>query len=1186
MSFLKLFLFGPPRIERDGHAIKIRRRKALALLSYLAVSDEPHSRDALATLFWTNLDQTKARANLRRELSTLTKSLGKDQLAIDREQVSLNKQSTLWLDVVQFQQHLAECQTHGHAEDALCPDCFPLLTDAVNLYSNDFLAGFTLSDSSDFDEWQFFQTESLRQALAGVLERLVHGQCEQGVFAAAIPYARRWVGLDPLNELAQRQLMQLYSWTGQRAAALRQYEESAHVLNDALGTTPEIATTKLYESIKIKRLSPPLAKPDWGQLDRLTLLTSPVSGDTPPSYSAPPFVARERELARLNAHLEAVLSGQGKIAFVIGEAGSGKTALVNEFARRAQQTHPDLIVAGGVCDVFTGISDPYLPFREVLRLLSGDVESGLSAGTLSRDQALRLWRLLPQTVQALLDHGQNLINSFIDGTALETRAASFASNGVEGLTELRALRARQAKPGSQSLQQDRVFETYTTVLKTLAAQQPLLLMLDDVHWADLSSISLIAHLARRLEDSPILLISIYRPEDVAQGRQGQAHPLNGLLSECKRYFGEVWVDLDRAGRTQARRFVDAWIDASPNWLNETFRQRLAEHTEGHPLFVVELLREMQARGELRQDEDRYWIEGSNLSWNTLPARVEGVIEKRIDRLTPELRQALTIASVEGEIFTAEVVAQIQGIEARELVRCLSGEVDQQHRLVVAQGRQRIGPQRLSFYRFRHNLFRTYLYNSIDAVEISYQHEAVGNALESLYGDQTEGISAQLAQHFQDAEMLEKAIGYLYRAGERARHLSAYAEAIGYLNRALTLLEQLPDSAKRRRQELDFQLALGPVLRVAEGYASPKIIQTYIRAQELAQQLANPEQRFSALWGLFSTHLGRSDLAQAHELATQCLVIANEREDSNLRMAAHRALGMTLLLLGKLNLAQTHLQRVIELYDVEYHHYQVKNYGIDNGLMGLSNLAWVLKLQGYPDQALQRSQEAVQLAQALGYAFTTVTVLMYDVILHEFRGETEAARKGAENVIALATKENLALNPAAATVIRGSALVRQGETQTGLAQLKKGLADREVLTSDLDKPRYLSRLAEAYLLTGQPEVGLEIVAEALAQVETTGEIYWAAELHRLRGEHLLLQDEPEQEAEICFEQAITIAQQQQAKSLELRATLSLSRLWQKQGKIEEAQQILADVYNWFSEGFDTADLQAAKSLLDDLGHSTT
>ncbi len=518
----------------------------------------------------------------------------------------------------------------------------------------------------------------------------------------------------------------------------------------------------------------------------------------------PILVAREGELEQLDRFLDRALAGQGLVCFVTGEAGSGKTALLAEFALRAQERHRDLIVAIGQGDAQTGACDPYLPFREMLGQLTGDVDAKLAEGAISQENATRLRKLLSLSGEALLEVGPDLIGIFVPGAGLVTRLGAFAVGKAGWLDKLER-RAKQsaegAVPGGGGIEQAQIFEQYANVLNALAAKRPLLLVLDDLQWADAASLELLFRLGRRIGGSRILLVGTYRPEEVALGRpstssgQVERHPLEKVLAEFKRTYGDVWLDLDRAREAEGQRFVDALLDTEPNGLGEAFRRALCHHTGGHPLFTIELLRAMQERGDLVRDAQARWVEGPSLDWGALPARVDGVLEERLGRLEGALQQALEVASVEGEDFTAEVVARVQAADARTLIRRLSGELDRRHRLVSAQGTRRLEQQRLSLYRFMHNLLQTYLYNSLDGVERAYLHEDVGSALEELYGEGADEIAVQLAWHFAEAGVAEKAIPYLQRAGEQAAARFANDEAVAYFSRALELTPEA-DLARR------------------------------------------------------------------------------------------------------------------------------------------------------------------------------------------------------------------------------------------------------------------------------------------------------------------------------------------------------------------------------------------------------
>ncbi len=834
VSRLALYLLGPPRIECDGVPIQVDTRKAIALLVYIAVTGESHRRSSLVNLLWPEYDRTRGRTALRRTLYALRKALAGDWLDVDREEIGLKPSAdpsagsghAIWLDVDQFHRHLAGCETHGHAATEVCPACVAPLTDAVGLFRGDFLSGFGLRDSANFDDWQLLQGEVLQRELAGALERLERWHSAQREFELAIGYARRRLALDPLDEEAHGQLMRLFAWSGRRSASRRQYEDCVKILQGELGISPQETTTKLWEAIEAGRAPPPPSP------DRLPDLPA-----QPPSFlegeervERPVFVARERELAQLDRFLDIALAGQGRVVFVTGDAGSGKTALMQEFARLAQEAHADLVIAGGHGNAHTGVGDPYLPFREVLGLLTGDIEAQWTAGAMTRDQARRLWHLLPLAVQVLADAGQDLIGSFVPVAPLVRRAQAFAPVGSSWLAQLAELvELKKALPGNPNLQQSDLFEQYTRVLRTLANQKPLLLTLDDLQWVDSGSVNLLFHLGRRIEGSRILIVGAYRPAEVALGRAStfwpaedsedtrprERHPLESVVNEFKRTFGDIEVDLERA---EGRQFVDDFLDSEPNCLGDTFRETLHQLTRGHPLFTVELLRGMQEREELAQDTEGRWIEGPALDWEMLPARVEAVIAERIGGLPEPLRDVLTVASVEGETFTAEVVARVGAADERETVRCLSDTLDRKYRLVSARGILRSDGRRQSLYRFRHILYQKYLYNSLDPVERVHLHQALGTALEALYGGEAEEITAvapQLARHFEAAGITGKSVAYLHQAGERARRLYANAEAIEYFQRALAVLEDArPDRSQGSwRLEMNTRLHenLGDVL---------------------------------------------------------------------------------------------------------------------------------------------------------------------------------------------------------------------------------------------------------------------------------------------------------------------------------------------------------------------------------------
>jgi ABC-type oligopeptide transport system substrate-binding subunit/class 3 adenylate cyclase/ABC-type transporter Mla MlaB component len=530
---------------------------------------------------------------------------------------------------------------------------------------------------------------------------------------------------------------------------------------------------------------------------------------------APVFVGRDRELELLEEYLDQALEGRGQVVFLTGDPGRGKTAILDAFARRAMERHPDLLVTSGECSAYTGVGDPYRPFRSVMGMLTGDLEIFWIAGRLTQQQAIRLWEAMPCVSRALVEQGQELVDILVSGRELLARVRSALEGSADWLERLATLTERE-RPLPGELEKRNLLEQLEDVFAATAEVHPLLIMLDDLQWSDKASINLLFHLGRQLLGRRILIVGAYRPEEITLGRGEEKHPLEPVLAEFKRLHGDIWIDLSAITEDEEHQFIKAYLDSEPNRLSQGFRQALYDHTDGHPLFTVELLRDLQERGALVMDEEELWIEGPELDWDVLPARVEGVIEERIGRLKEELRETLTIASVEGEDFTSQVVAGVLQVGEREQLKRLSRELEKRHRLVKARGESKVGTKILSQFQFSHVLFQRFLYNEIGAGERRLLHGEVARALEDLYAEDKDTIAVQLAYHYDNAQEADEAIHYLQLAGDRARLAYAHQEAIDYYNRALTLQKEqgYDDEAARTLMKLglthhsnfDFNLA--------------------------------------------------------------------------------------------------------------------------------------------------------------------------------------------------------------------------------------------------------------------------------------------------------------------------------------------------------------------------------------------
>lgn len=721
----------------------------------------------------------------------------------------------------------------------------------------------------------------------------------------------------------------------------------------------------------------------------------------------PVFIGRRTELGRLDAFLDLALAGQGQVVFVTGEAGAGKTALISEFTRRAQREHADLVMAIGDCNAQTGFGDPYLPFREILGLLTGDVDAKLAEGAISTENADRLRDFVRVSGEALLDLGPELIGVFVPGIGLAAKAASFAAGKVGWLDRLEKLTSRDASAnngsteastvastaasqiGAAGPEQGHIFEQFTNVMRALAAQRPLILVVDDLQWADQASLNLLFHLGRRITDGRVLVIGAYRPAEVALGRQGpdgraERHPLERVINELKRYYGDIELALESSRQAQdpdeVYEFVSDYIDRvfAPHRLDREFKQLVVERTEGHPLFLVELLHDMVERGWLAQDDSGMWYQAQTLEFDDLPARVEAVIHERIDRLENQLREILTTASIEGEDFTAQVVAQVQQVGERELLPRLSRELDKQHQLIGERGIERLNGQRLFLYRFRHTLFQRHLYNDLSSVERTILHEEVGLCLEELYAGRLEEIAVQLARHFTEAYRYDRAFRYLVMAGSAAQAAYANHEAIAHYMRALTLEDEAdtePDEVAYVHERLgkvyaltgQYALAVDHYRAALEGTQGAASRAAILRKQGRAfEQWGKYDEAVAAFeaglaemrgqldaaeaariyTGLGLVYYRRGELDNALDLAMLAQQLAGSLDDVQSVAQASNNLGVVHISRGEFASAQEALERSRTIWEQAENNYGLAAVHNNLGLLYHKQEVWQRALEHY------------------------------------------------------------------------------------------------------------------------------------------------------------------------------------------------------------------------------------------------
>jgi len=834
-----------------------------------------------------------------------------------------------------------------------------------------------------------------------------------------------------------------------------------------------------------------------------------------------PFVGREDELRLLLNRWDQAGEGEGQFILLVGEAGIGKSRLVQRFHEQITDT-PHTWVECAAASLHQNT-----PFYTVSELL---------------EQIFR-WRREQTSEERIAGLEASLMSAGVKlGEALPL---------IAPLVNLPIPNRYPPLQMAPDQQRKRLLATIAAWALGSARIQPMVIVVEDLHWADPSTLEVIQVIVEQGAIAPLLVICTARPEFRAPW------PLSAHHAQ---------LTLNRLNARDAREMVSQL--ASDGKLAPNTIKAVVERSGGVPLFVEELTRAVVASDDLRP------------ALREIPPSLRDLLMARLDRLG-EAREVAQVAAVLGHEFSWEMLRAIAPIEDEKLATALKTLAEAG--LLLEQG---LPP--VANYQFRHAMIQETAYQSLLRTARQSFHRRIAEAMQERFIETVEAQPQLLAFHLTEAGLDQQAISHWQKAAQKAAERSANAEAISHLTKALEMLKTLPESASRARQELALQVALGASLMPTKGYASPEVENVHRRARELYNEVGDSPQFFPMLFGLWAFYSVRAEYNTARELGEQLVSLAQSAQDSALLIEAHVARGNTLSFLGELVLAREQLEHAIALYDPQKYRSHAFIYAQDPGVHSLSYATLVLWLLGYPDQARKRSLEAFGLAQELSHPYSLAFALVHVLYVHRFSHEVKATQERAKELFALSTEHGFPITLAAGAAHLGWALAEQGLGEEGIIQIRQSIDTWRATGSTLFfQPFLFAMLAEAYGKAGLSDDGLTVLAEALAIADNTGERFWEAELYRLKGE-LTLQSQFQgskfnvrDEAEACFRKAIAIARRQSAKSLELRAVMSLSRLWWHQGNKSQARQMLAEIYGWFTEGFDTADLKEAKTLLKDV-----
>jgi class 3 adenylate cyclase/predicted ATPase len=840
-----------------------------------------------------------------------------------------------------------------------------------------------------------------------------------------------------------------------------------------------------------------------------------------------PLVGREHELGILLERWAWGKDGDGQVVLLSGEPGIGKSRLTRSLIERlADEPHTRLRY---FCSPYHTNSALY-PVAEQLERAAG-FQVGESAET-------RLDKLMAVLAEAT-DHLVEAAPLIAALLAIPTGARYPPMN----LT-----------PEAQKL---RTFAALLEQVAGLAEQRPVLMVLEDAHWVDPTSAELFGLVIDRIRHLPVLFLITFRP-DFSPPWTGHTHVTSLALS--------------RLGQRQGAQMVERLTGNKP--VPAEVLQQILLKTDGVPLFVEELTKTVLESGLLADRGDHYELAGP-LPPLAIPATLHDSLMARLDRLAP-VKEVAQIGAVIGREFSHELLAAVSPLSEADLGAALD-------QLVSSELVFRRGDPPEATYAFKHALVQDVAYQSLLKSKRQELNARVAEVLETCFPGVGESEPEVLARHFTNAGCAEPALGYWLKAGRRAAERSANLEAVAHLTKGLEVLSALPEGSERRRHELALRTALSGPLMATRGYGSPETIEAYERLRELCEELGETEQLFPVLHGQWVHLIMRAKYREAERLADHISRLAAGHADPVQLLMAHRMSGITMMLMGRLAAGRKHLELAVSLYDAERDRGLALHYVHDPKVAALSYLSTHTWLFGYPDQARQASREAIACARELNHANSLAYALYFAGALpaHLWR-DMSAVGKHTDELVALAEEQRFLLWLSWGRMPQGWVLARSGQARVGIDLIRETLAELRRTGHEFYRPWFLYLLAEAHAAGSEFEEALTQVEEALAVIGQTEERWCEAELERLKGELLKrLPDAHPDAAEACFERAMEIARWQEAKSWELRAATSLARLWGERGERQKAHDLLAPVCNWFTEGFETADLRDAKALLDEL-----
>ncbi|OGS81244.1 MAG: hypothetical protein A2Z94_03060 [Gallionellales bacterium GWA2_55_18] len=1270
---LSLALLGCFDARVAGGSLNVGYAKLRGLLALLAMSaGVPLRREYLADLLWPEMPELAGRQNLRRALFNLKSAMGGagQLLSAKRDAVTLtlpDSWTSSWLDVAEFTSTAQSCITAP--TPAYCTPCIAQMELMAGLYRGEFMAGFSLPDCSDFEDWLQIQREFLRRHALVLLERLSNCHEQFGAYGRALPFALRYTEMEPWNEAGHRRAMRLYALKGQSSAAIGQYEACCRLLKKELGVLPGEETLHLAERIRsgeIGRGSPaivpvlplqtiPQLPTERRQVTVLYCELAPTATDDPDEVMALLRIPQPRcmEIIRQLSGYIVQAHGGGLLAYfgypqaredAARRAVQAALAVIREAAHGIEiraGVHTGLIITSGellmpdtagktssvaiqlrhgvaynevaisretrgiVAGYFdctslgvqslSGVARPVEIFKvaresgahtrldaaaqltpftgrkaEITELMGSwqkaaqgvchavliQGEAGIGKSRLlhtvkerlaDKPHAIRELRCFPEFSQspfypliAMLETFYGFAHGDTPGAKFDKLAKFFeihypaaAQHAVPLLAQLLCLPLGGDchAPGlSPQKQKEQTIALLLGLLRALAAQQPVLLIVEDLHWIDPSMLELLTLFVEQKESVPILSVFTARPEFIPPWDEA-------LVSS---------LALAPLAESEVAEMVASISEEIPV---STVR-RIVERADGVPLFVEEVAKIATMDNQA-----------------SIPTALHDLLAARLDNMG-EAKYTAQLAATLGREFDLDLLRKISPCDPAVLVTSLGILQDAGLILKISK----------TACQFKHALIQETAYQSQAMADRQAAHRRIAQALQSDFPSVAATRPELLAQHLSAGGEAQQAIEYWIKAGQRAAMNSANLEAIGHFNSGLQLLMALPENQERDRTEFKILVSLCPLLYAVKGYGSEGATQANARISALSGLVGDSQELFHAKWVLVFNTITNSGATKIGALETAIQLLGMAHDDPLRKQAAHYAVANAAFWLGEFETTRIHTEQAISLHQPDQRQMLIEQFGDDLSVIYEIILSHALYFLGFPGRAQQVCEQMLKKARKHIYPHTLAFALSFSSLLYRWLNKPAETLSLSAEAIFISRQHDFPVWLSVGEVTHGWALVMHEKKKKGIAELKSGISGMHATVCGV-QVTFLSPLAEIYVHLKLYNEALGLLAEALADATSTGDDHFTAELQRLKGVCLLeISPSNAAQAESCFDQALAISRKQQAKSMGLRAAMSMARLWRQQGKQDEARHMLEEIYNWFTEGFDTHDLQEASKLL--------